>query len=83
MIEEAEFSAAVRPPFCELTGELCSYKLPLIMLNLSGVLWGDESEDVAEYAVMLALILIIVVAAIRLVGSNASNVFSQVGSKLN
>lgn len=46
--------------------------------------WADESgQDVAEYAVMLAVILVIVVGTIRLIGSNANNVFSQVGSSLN
>ena len=44
-------------------------------------LWlGDEAQDIAEYAVMLAVILVIVVGTIRLVGSNANNVFSSVGS---
>jgi len=46
-------------------------------------LWNDESgQDIAEYAVMLAVILVIVVGTIRLIGSNASNVFSQVGSSI-
>jgi Flp pilus assembly pilin Flp len=46
-------------------------------------LWNDErGQDIAEYAVMLAVILVIVVGTIRLIGSNANNVFSQVGSSL-
>jgi Flp pilus assembly pilin Flp len=46
-------------------------------------LWNDESgQDIAEYAVMLAVILVIVVGTIRLIGSNANNVFSQVGSTI-
>lgn len=46
-------------------------------------LWSDErGQDVAEYAVMLAVILVIVVGTIRLIGSNANNVFSQVGSSI-
>ena len=46
-------------------------------------LWAnDEGQDVAEYSVMLAVILVIVVGTIRLIGSNASNVFSQVGSAI-
>lgn len=46
-------------------------------------LWNDESgQDIAEYAVMLAVILVIVVGTIRLIGSNANNVFSQVGSSI-
>jgi Flp pilus assembly pilin Flp len=45
--------------------------------------WLDESgQDVAEYAVMLAVILVIVVGTIRLIGSNANNVFSSVGSAI-
>ena len=46
-------------------------------------LWGEENgQDVAEYAVMLAVILVIVIGTVRLIGSNANNVFSQVGSQL-
>jgi len=45
--------------------------------------WKDESgQDIAEYAVMLAVILVIVVGTIRLIGSNANTVFSQVGSAI-
>jgi Flp pilus assembly pilin Flp len=46
-------------------------------------LWLDESgQDIAEYSVMLAVILVIVVGTVRLIGSNASTVFSQVGSTI-
>ena len=46
-------------------------------------LWKDEQgQDIAEYAVMLAVILVIVVGTIRLIGSNANNVFSNVGSSI-
>ena len=46
-------------------------------------LWCDESgQDIAEYAVMLAVILVIVVGTIRLIGSNANNVFSNVASSI-
>jgi len=45
--------------------------------------WKDESgQDIAEYAVMLAVILVIVVGTIRLIGSNANTVFSHVGSAI-
>ena len=51
--------------------------------NLLQQLWNDEhGQDIAEYAVMLAVILVIVVGTIRLIGSNANNVFSQVGSAI-
>jgi Flp pilus assembly pilin Flp len=46
-------------------------------------LWTEESgQDVAEYAVMLAVILVIVIGTVRLIGTNANNVFSQVGSQM-
>ncbi len=46
-------------------------------------LWSDEQgQDVAEYSVMLAVVLVIVVGTIRLIGSNAGNIFSQVGSSI-
>src|SRR5689334_1034136 len=41
-------------------------------------LWSEDGQDIAEYAVMLAVILVIVVGTLRLVGSNANTVFSQV-----
>jgi Flp pilus assembly pilin Flp len=48
-----------------------------------GRLWSDESgQDIAEYSVMLAVVLVIVVGTIRLIGSNAGNIFSQVGSAI-
>ena len=42
----------------------------------------DEGQDIAEYAVMLAVILVIVVGTIRLVGSNANNAFSSAASSI-
>ena len=43
---------------------------------------NQDGQDIAEYAVMLAVILVIVVGTIRLIGSNANNVFSSVGSAI-
>lgn len=46
-------------------------------------LWREqEGQDIAEYAVMLAVIMIIVVGTVRLIGSNANNVFSSVASSI-
>ena len=42
----------------------------------------DEGQDIAEYAVMLAVILVIVIGTIRLIGSNANTVFSNVASSI-
>jgi len=53
------------------------------MTELVRKLWmEDQGQDIAEYAVMLAVILVIVVGTIRLVGSNANNVFSSVASSV-
>ena len=47
-------------------------------------LWTEQDgQDIAEYAVMLAVILVIVVGTIRLIGSNANNVFSNVASSIH
>ena len=49
---------------------------------LLGRLLAEDGQDVAEYAVMLAVVLAVVVGTIRLIGSNANNVFSSVGSAI-
>ncbi len=44
-------------------------------------MWSDEEgQDIAEYAVMLAVILVLVVGTIRLIGTNSNTVFSNVAS---
>ncbi len=53
------------------------------MSNLIRTLWSDDAgQDIAEYAVMLAVILVLVVGTVRLIGSNANNAFSNVASTL-
>jgi Flp pilus assembly pilin Flp len=42
----------------------------------------EEAQDIAEYAVMLAVILVIVVGTLRLLGSTSNNVFSRVASSI-
>jgi len=44
--------------------------------------FNDEGQDVAEYAVMLAVILIIVIGTLKLIGGKSNNVFSEVASAL-
>jgi Flp pilus assembly pilin Flp len=54
-----------------------------VVTRLLHSLWSEESgQDVAEYAMMLAVVLVIVVGTVRLIGSNANNVFSSVGSAI-
>ena len=49
---------------------------------LNRVWRDDEGQDIAEYAVMLAVILVIVVGTIRLIGTQANNVFSETASAM-
>ena len=46
------------------------------------VCWEEQGQDIAEYAVILAVILVIVVGTIKLIGANANSTFSNVGSSL-
>jgi len=53
------------------------------MVQLMRKFWSDEQgQDIAEYAVMLAVILVLVVGTIRLIGSNANTAFSSVASSI-
>ncbi len=53
------------------------------MVKILQRLWAEgQGQDIAEYAVMLAVILVIVVGTLRLIGSNANNVFSSVASSV-
>jgi Flp pilus assembly pilin Flp len=52
------------------------------MGHLRGLWSSEEGEDVAEYSVMLAVVLVIVMGTVRLIGANANHVFSQVGSAI-
>ena len=53
------------------------------MVDLIRKMWSnDEGQDIAEYAVMLAVILVIVVGTIRLIGTQANNVFSETASAI-
>lgn len=54
------------------------------MRNFVNFLWrNEEGQDIAEYAVMLAVILVIVIGTVKLIGSNANTVFSSVASSLS
>jgi Flp pilus assembly pilin Flp len=56
---------------------------PNTMKTLLRSLWkSEDGQDIVEYAVMLAVILIIIVGTVRLVGSNANTVFSNTASSL-
>jgi len=53
------------------------------MVNFFRTLWRqEEGQDIAEYAVMLAVILVLVVGTVRLIGGNANNAFSATASAI-
>ena len=53
------------------------------MSKVLRILWtSDKGQDIAEYAVMLAVILVLVIGTIRLIGGNANNAFSTVANTL-
>jgi Flp pilus assembly pilin Flp len=53
------------------------------MANVMYSIWSDEEgQDIAEYAVMLAVILVLVIGTVRLIGTNSNTVFSQVASNI-
>lgn len=53
------------------------------MRSFLRIMWSDEEgQDIAEYAVMLAVILVLVIGTVRLIGGNANNVFSSVASNI-
>jgi len=49
-------------------------------MYLSRLFADDSGQDIAEYAVMLAVILVIVVGTIKLIGSSANTVFQSTAS---
>ena len=53
------------------------------MVDFLRKLWSqEEGQDIAEYAVVLAVILVLVVGTIRLIGTSANNVFSATASSI-
>ena len=50
--------------------------------TIQRLLRDEKGQDIAEYAVMLAVILVLVVGTIRLICSNANTVFSQAASSI-
>jgi Flp pilus assembly pilin Flp len=55
---------------------------PSILQVPRDVWLADAGEDVVEYAVVLAVILVVVIGTIHLIGGNANNAFSSVASNL-
>jgi pilus assembly protein Flp/PilA len=43
---------------------------------------GEDGPTAVEYAVMLALIIVVCISAITVLGTNANNTFSYVGTQV-
>jgi pilus assembly protein Flp/PilA len=53
-----------------------------ITKNVVEFLKREDGPTAVEYAVMLALIIVVCIAAITALGTNANSTFSQVGSAI-
>ena len=52
-------------------------------MKFTGKIWPtEEGQDVAEYAIMLAVLLVIAVSAIAMIGTNSNQVFSSVAQAI-
>jgi Flp pilus assembly pilin Flp len=51
--------------------------------NFLQKMWpSEEGQDVAEYAIMLVVILALAIGTVQAIGANANPVFSSVGSSI-
>jgi pilus assembly protein Flp/PilA len=57
------------------------FPMKMVTKNLVNFLKKEDGPTAVEYAVMLALIIVVCIAAITALGSNANNTFSYVASK--
>jgi pilus assembly protein Flp/PilA len=54
-----------------------------IMNGLLGNLWNDDSgQDLAEYALLFALIAIVAISSLYIIGGGLNDVFTGVGNEL-
>ncbi len=54
-----------------------------VILNVLWKIWNDDdAQDIAEYALMLTVILLVVVGAVTAIGSNSNTIFNSVAGKL-
>ncbi len=50
---------------------------------LQAIWTNDDGQDVAEYAIMLAVIALVVITTVELIGTSANSIFSQIASTLS
>jgi pilus assembly protein Flp/PilA len=54
-----------------------------MLQHIKRFLIAEDGPTAVEYAVMLALIIVVCIAAISVLGSNANDTFANVGSAVN
>ncbi len=53
------------------------------MLQMLYGIWNDDAgQDIAEYALMLAVVLLLVLGAVQAIGKNANTIFSSAAAQL-
>lgn len=53
------------------------------MRQLLTRVWNnDDAQDIAEYALLLAVILVIVISVVTAIGTNANTIFSKASAGL-
>jgi pilus assembly protein Flp/PilA len=57
--------------------------LSCLLKNVLYFLKREDGPTAVEYAVMLALIIVVCIAAIGALGSNAANTFNYVGTQIS
>lgn len=62
-------------------GHINDYLLALY-LKVMGVLRSEKGQTLVEYALILVLIAIVVIAALTLTGQKVNNAFSNIANKL-
>ena len=56
--------------------------MKMLALEVQRFLTSEDGPTAVEYAVMLALIVVVCLTAIQLMGTNANNTFNTVGTQL-
>lgn len=62
---------------------LLNFRKVFVMRNLVKFLKDDSGASAAEYAVLLTLITVVLIAAVQALGGAISNIFANVSSVLN
>jgi pilus assembly protein Flp/PilA len=70
------------PPFHRCLVELLEEPMKSLALKVQRFLVSEDGPTAVEYAVMLALIVIVCIAAIQAVGQNANTTFGGVRDKI-